>query len=167
MVSGDSREVTIKVPPGLSSLLTGCKPYHAHDSTPLQSVSSTQMVMSTSLGSEFVDGQPATSEGGLRLATTARESRATGPSARPALSTRRCSRMPSPRCNENQSLLRSQPARPATSVLDDARFLPSPRLLPPMHGSPPARPGVVPAFCENPGVQSPTGAGVLITWTGD
>src|SRR5207247_2545099 len=40
-VSGCSREVTIRVPPGLVSRLMGCKPYHAQDSTPLHSVSST------------------------------------------------------------------------------------------------------------------------------
>ena len=51
--SGGCIEVTINVPPGLSSRLIGCSPYHAHDSTPLQSVSSTQMVTSTSLGSYF------------------------------------------------------------------------------------------------------------------
>src|SRR3989442_14341985 len=49
--SGSSREVTINVPPGFSSRLMGCSPYHAHDSTPLHSVSSTAMLMSTSLGS--------------------------------------------------------------------------------------------------------------------
>ena len=51
--SGVSSEVTISVPPGLSSRLIGCSPYQAQDSTPLQSVSSTQMVTSTSFGSYF------------------------------------------------------------------------------------------------------------------
>jgi len=45
--------VTISVPPGFTSLLIGCKPYHAHDSTPLKSVSSTQIETSTSFGSYF------------------------------------------------------------------------------------------------------------------
>ena len=41
----------MSVPPGFVSWLMGCNPYQAHDSTPLKSVSSTTMVMSTSLGS--------------------------------------------------------------------------------------------------------------------
>jgi hypothetical protein len=41
----------MSVPPGFVRRLMGCNPYQAHDSTPLQSVSSTTMVMSTSLGS--------------------------------------------------------------------------------------------------------------------
>ncbi len=44
MVSEFSREVTINLPSGLSSRLMGCNPYQAHDSTPLQSVSSTAIV---------------------------------------------------------------------------------------------------------------------------
>ena len=39
------------VPLGMVSRLMGWSPYHAQDSTPLDSVSSTQMVTSTSLGS--------------------------------------------------------------------------------------------------------------------
>ncbi len=50
-VSASSSEVTMSVPPSLTSLLIGCWPYQAHDSTPLKSVSSTQMLTSTSLGS--------------------------------------------------------------------------------------------------------------------
>ena len=53
IASGVSREVTISVPPGLIFWLTGCRPYHAQDSTPLHRVSSTEMVMSTSRGSYF------------------------------------------------------------------------------------------------------------------
>ena len=49
--SGSFSEVTIRVPSGLSSLLIGCSPYQAQDSTPLKSVSSTTMLMSTSFGS--------------------------------------------------------------------------------------------------------------------
>ena len=50
---GSCSEVTIKVPPGLTSLLIGCSPYHAQDSTPLKRVSSTQMLTSTWVGSYF------------------------------------------------------------------------------------------------------------------
>ena len=44
-------EVISSVPFGTVSLLIGWSPYHAQDSTPLDSVSSTQIVTSTCLGS--------------------------------------------------------------------------------------------------------------------
>src|SRR5437879_835165 len=44
-------DVTSKVPPGTIRRLRGCRPYQAQDSTPLASVSSTQMVTSTCFGS--------------------------------------------------------------------------------------------------------------------
>jgi len=50
-LSADWSEVISTVPLGNVSRLIGCSPYQAQDSTPLESVSSTQMVMSTSLGS--------------------------------------------------------------------------------------------------------------------
>ena len=47
----DCSDVISTVPLGTVSRLMGCSPYHAHDSTPLDSVSSTQIVTSTCLGS--------------------------------------------------------------------------------------------------------------------
>ena len=44
-------DVTIRCPPESSSRLIGWRPYQAHDSTPLQSVSSTQIVTWSSFGS--------------------------------------------------------------------------------------------------------------------
>ncbi len=44
-------EVISRVPPETVSRLIGCRPYQAQDSTPFDSVSSTQIVTSTSLGS--------------------------------------------------------------------------------------------------------------------
>src|SRR5216117_2814781 len=41
----------LTVPNGTVRRLIGCSPYHAHDSTPLARVSSTQIVTSTCLGS--------------------------------------------------------------------------------------------------------------------
>ena len=49
--SNGCSDVMSSVPFGSVSRLIGCSPYHAHDSTPLDSVSSTQMVTSTCLGS--------------------------------------------------------------------------------------------------------------------
>src|SRR5215510_7821806 len=50
--SGDLSEVTISTPPGTTSLLIGCTPYHAQDSMPLHMVSSTTIDISTDSGSK-------------------------------------------------------------------------------------------------------------------
>src|SRR5439155_20753369 len=50
-LSGLRSDVMRSVPLGTVSLLIGCRPYHAQDSTPFARVSSTQMVTSTCLGS--------------------------------------------------------------------------------------------------------------------
>ena len=50
-LSKDWSEVMRTVPLGTVSRLIGWRPYQAHDSTPLESVSSTQIVTSTCLGS--------------------------------------------------------------------------------------------------------------------
>jgi hypothetical protein len=49
--AGLCKEVMRRVPPEMVRRLIGCSPYQAQDSTPLDRVSSTQMVTSTSLGS--------------------------------------------------------------------------------------------------------------------